>query len=608
MTPHTPSEIFKNKFGDCKDQAMFLVYLLRSIGVESYPMLVSTIDNIPVDRNIPSPYFFNHVITYIPAQDGITEEIFLDTTSSLTSFGNIPSLDQGADGLVIKKDGTGVFVNIPVIEPRNNLIEEDFRIETDIAGGGKIKYSSNNTGTFSEIIRYPITNKSFDEINSYFLNRDRNMFPNLKKENLSVSGYEKQSGDIGVQLSSEEKNLTNIFYDGRQKISYDMKDIGTLYTLPADPKYDFRNNFLFTYRKKLEYIFPEGYSIIEGEVRNIRKENEYMMYEFSADRISDNHFIFNFEFTLKKRIIKKQDVKSAAEFVASIDNNVNFELTLQNKEGFNDELFYETLLKNYKEKDVYENYIRKLMELDKKDKALEICNEGIKLFPKDMFFYMIKSSILLDNGNFKDAESVLLDALAADKTDPDVYMYLAEVYKKSGDNKKLESMLLDGYTRLQDMNIIRELISYYKRSQLYDVGIGFVKKLIEKKSDNSGYYGELAYFYSLKKDINNAETAFLKSIQINEKNAQSLNNLAWLYCENDVKIKEAVKYAKKACELEPFSDSYLDTLAEAYFKNGEYDNAIETINKAIKINPNYTYLKQQLDKIEKAKSKKIENK
>jgi tetratricopeptide (TPR) repeat protein len=160
---------------------------------------------------------------------------------------------------------------------------------------------------------------------------------------------------------------------------------------------------------------------------------------------------------------------------------------------------------------------------------------------------------------------------------------------------------MDGNAKFKDDDLIQALITFYKRKEMQDKGIEFVKGLIAKVPDSSPYYGELGYFYSLKKDIAKAEESFLKSIGLNPKNSQSLNNLAWLYCENNMKIAEAIEYSKKACELEPYSDAYLDTLAEAYYINKSYDLAVDTIQRAIKINPNYTYLKQQLDKIEKAK-------
>jgi tetratricopeptide (TPR) repeat protein len=223
------------------------------------------------------------------------------------------------------------------------------------------------------------------------------------------------------------------------------------------------------------------------------------------------------------------------------------------------------------------------------------------LFSDDVFFPVVESTVLTDRGKYAEAESLLIDAIDMDKNNPAIYIYLSEVYRQSKNDEKYESVLIEGNGKFNDNDLRQALIIFYKRNGMYDKGIGFVKSLLEKEPDSSPYLGELGYFYSLKKDIPKAEEAFLKSIEINPKNSQSLNNLAWLYCENNMKIGDAISYSKKACELEPYSDTYLDTLAEAYYLNKSYDLAVDTIQKAIKINPNYTYLQQQLDKIEKAK-------
>ena len=36
--PHYATEIFKNKYGDCKDQSMLLISMLRYAGISAYPV------------------------------------------------------------------------------------------------------------------------------------------------------------------------------------------------------------------------------------------------------------------------------------------------------------------------------------------------------------------------------------------------------------------------------------------------------------------------------------------------------------------------------------------------------------------------------------------
>jgi len=48
--------------------------------------------------------------------------------------------------------------------------------------------------------------------------------------------------------------------------------------------------------------------------------------------------------------------------------------------------------------------------------------------------------------------------------------------------------------------------------------------------------------------------------------------------------KSGVEYAKRAVELDP-QLNYIDTLAEAYYQNGDYANALKICNDIIEDNP-----------------------
>jgi tetratricopeptide (TPR) repeat protein len=88
--------------------------------------------------------------------------------------------------------------------------------------------------------------------------------------------------------------------------------------------------------------------------------------------------------------------------------------------------------------------------------------------------------------------------------------------------------------------------------------------------------------------------------------AAALNNLSWLLSTaTDTSFREpkrSLDYADKCVRLtNAQKDIYLDTLAEAYYKDGQYDKAIDVIHEAILINPLNDYYHQQLQRFQKAK-------
>ncbi len=98
--PHYANDIFINKYGDCKDQAILLVAMLKSVGLRGYPVLIPTRSVYPIDENFPSSRF-NHAICALGIGD---ELIFMDPTAETTAFDNIPLSDQDRQVLVFLDD------------------------------------------------------------------------------------------------------------------------------------------------------------------------------------------------------------------------------------------------------------------------------------------------------------------------------------------------------------------------------------------------------------------------------------------------------------------------------------------------------------------------
>ena len=106
----------------------------------------------------------------------------------------------------------------------------------------------------------------------------------------------------------------------------------------------------------------------------------------------------------------------------------------------------------------------------------------------------------------------------------------------------------------------------------------------------------------LREDFEKAEKEYLATLAIKTDAPEALNNLAWLYATSeDKKLRkpqEALKLALKAVRLNP-KPYILDTLAESYFINGLYKEAVETSKLAIAQNPkDMSHHKKQLKRFE----------
>ena len=105
--------------------------------------------------------------------------------------------------------------------------------------------------------------------------------------------------------------------------------------------------------------------------------------------------------------------------------------------------------------------------------------------------------------------------------------------------------------------------------------------------DSEFAYRNRAAAYARKKNWAKAVADYARAAEVNPESALNLNQLAWtLATAPDDKVrdgKRAVEAAKKACELTGHKNGgYLDTLAAAYAELGQFDQAVEWQEKALK--------------------------
>jgi tetratricopeptide (TPR) repeat protein len=104
--------------------------------------------------------------------------------------------------------------------------------------------------------------------------------------------------------------------------------------------------------------------------------------------------------------------------------------------------------------------------------------------------------------------------------------------------------------------------------------------------------------------LGNADAAvamYEKSMAGKENDPGALNGFAWFCAQRKIGLDKALPAAKKAADLSGRDPGILDTLAEVYFAMGDYNNAIKVEKEALAKDPDDKYLKEQIEKFEKAR-------
>ncbi len=136
-----------------------------------------------------------------------------------------------------------------------------------------------------------------------------------------------------------------------------------------------------------------------------------------------------------------------------------------------------------------------------------------------------------------------------------------------------------------------------------EVQLHALERAISQEPGNAEYLGKYGGLLFEKGRYSEAESVLRAALMQDPEDPSVLNNLAWLYATAPSPFrnpKDALDLAQKAADLSP-EPFILDTLAEAYYINGLYADAVSTINEALSVDgPQRNYFLKQKEKFEKA--------
>lgn len=131
--PHDVSLTFGKKYGVCRDKAALLVSLLRTAGLNAYPVLINV--GSKMDSDAPDP-FFNHAIVTVDL--GNRDYVLMDPTDENTKD-LLPSMDRDQTYLVCRPEGETIKVS-PINPPEDNMMT--IKTTGTLSGAGVLEAKS----------------------------------------------------------------------------------------------------------------------------------------------------------------------------------------------------------------------------------------------------------------------------------------------------------------------------------------------------------------------------------------------------------------------------------------------------------------------------------
>jgi tetratricopeptide (TPR) repeat protein len=112
-----------------------------------------------------------------------------------------------------------------------------------------------------------------------------------------------------------------------------------------------------------------------------------------------------------------------------------------------------------------------------------------------------------------------------------------------------------------------------------------LSRALERLPEDTGLLYARAMNAFARDDIAGLERDLTRVIELDPRNAQALNALGYSLLDKTTRLEEATDYIQQALYLEPNSPAIMDSLGWAYFKRGQFDQAIVQLRTAYEAQP-----------------------
>jgi tetratricopeptide (TPR) repeat protein len=199
--------------------------------------------------------------------------------------------------------------------------------------------------------------------------------------------------------------------------------------------------------------------------------------------------------------------------------------------------------------------------------ALQAAAAAAKSMPSNHDIQLTYASQLGDAGKVDEAVKVANAQLTGTPDDREVFFTVADIYARA------------------------------KRWKESSVALDKVETLSTKPQDKIFLYDYRANIAQKQKLYDQAKTDYEKALAIDPHSASIENDYGYMLADRGEQLDEAVAMLKKAVTFDPQNAAYLDSLAWAYFKQGQYALAEDLERKAVARSPSDPTLHDHLGEI-----------
>ena len=336
--PHAAADVFRARYGDCKDKANLLSTLLAQAGINSEMVLIHTERGV-VRPETPGNYF-NHAILAIELPAGVTGEqyssvitakktgkryVIFDPTDEWLPFGQVRAELQDSYGLMVSDSG-GELIHVPIANPSTNEIIRSAKLKLSPDGAIDGDVEEKLTGDFAERMRMRAESANQQQQLQRYEDQIAHSVKNASVQGLMFSGLRdlKPSIDVHYSLAANRyAQITGPLLIVRPRV-LGIKSIG----LDRKPrKYPLLMGSTALETDDFEVELPAGY-VVDDKPDPISVDTPFATYKSSLE-ISGSKLDYSREYVLKSLEIRPEEMEALRAFESKVAEDENSAVVLK---------------------------------------------------------------------------------------------------------------------------------------------------------------------------------------------------------------------------------------------------------------------------------------
>jgi hypothetical protein len=335
--PHSATDVFAHRYGDCKDKATLMSSMLKSIGVDSYYVVINT-ERGSITPDMPAHMGgFDHAILAIKLPDGVADPslvalvqhpkfgrlLFFDPTDDLTPLGSLRGDLQANYALLVTPEG-GELTELPQMPPTSNGVRRSAKLTLSPAGtlSGEVKEIRFGDSAWRQRYAFKSANKEADKIkpietllshslatfrltSASISNLEQPELPFVFNYSLVADNYAKSAGGLLLVRPRVVGNKSSDLLETKEPRQYPVVFQG--------PSQD---------TDTFEITMPAGYEV-DDLPQPVSAEYEFASYHSKAE-VSGNVLRYTRTFEIKDPSVplsKVNDLKMLYRIIASDERN-----------------------------------------------------------------------------------------------------------------------------------------------------------------------------------------------------------------------------------------------------------------------------------------------